>query len=44
MYTGVLLSRLIDRKVVFVFVLYFFSKLFLNLKNFMRICDKRFDC
>ena len=43
-YTGALLPRSTDRKVVPVFVLHFPSKLPLNLKNFMRICDKRSDC
>lgn len=41
---GALLPRSTDRKVVPVFVLHFPSKLPLNLKNFMRICDKRSDC
>lgn len=44
MYTAAPLPRSTDRKVVPVFVLHFPSKPLLNLKTFMRICDKRSDC
>lgn len=44
MYTAAPLPRSTDRKAVPVFVLHFPSKPLLNLKNFMRICDKRSDC